>query len=214
PREHWPVTRTYTVRAWDSHQHEMTLDVVVHGDDGLAGPWAHSAGAGAPISFLGPGGGYAPDQGAAWHLLVGDESALPAIAVSLERLHPTATALVLLEVENSEEQQDLVQPAGATVSWIHRHAAGVVPGTELLEALRAATFPPGSVDAFVHGEAGMVKAVRSYLRFERGVAREALSASGYWRRGCTDEGWRAVKGQWKADIDQEEAAASGSALAR
>ena len=63
---------------------ELTLDFVVHGDDGVAGPWAAAAEPGDVLVFEGPGGGYRPDPEADWHLMVGDESALPAIAASLE----------------------------------------------------------------------------------------------------------------------------------
>ena len=62
----------------------LTLDFVVHGDDGVAGPWAAPVAPGDVLVFEGPGSGYRPDPAADWHLLVGDESALPAIAASLE----------------------------------------------------------------------------------------------------------------------------------
>ena len=86
PREQWPVTRTYTVRAWDPAAREMTLDFVVHGDEGLAGPWAARRPAGRDRAVPGPRRRLRPGPGADWHLLAGDESALPAIAAALERL--------------------------------------------------------------------------------------------------------------------------------
>lgn len=86
PRELWPTTRTYTVRSWDPEARELAVDFVVHGDEGLAGPWAARAQPGDQVTFLGPGGGYVPEASADWHLLVGDESALPAIAAALEQI--------------------------------------------------------------------------------------------------------------------------------
>lgn len=83
-----PVTRTYTVRAVDGD--ELTIDFVVHGDEGLAGPWAARAEPGERLVVSSPGGGYAPDSTADWHLLAGDESALPAIGAALEALAPDA----------------------------------------------------------------------------------------------------------------------------
>lgn len=76
PSEHWPTMRTYTVRSWDEASHELTIDFVHHGDEGVAGPWAAAAQPGDKLWFNGPGGAYAPEESAAWHLLVGDESAL------------------------------------------------------------------------------------------------------------------------------------------
>lgn len=69
PRELWPTTRTYTVRSWDPVTRELAIDFVVHGDEGLAGPWALRAAPGDQVTFLGPGGGYGPDASADWHLL-------------------------------------------------------------------------------------------------------------------------------------------------
>src|SRR3954466_93637 len=60
PAEQWPMTRTYTVRAWDAGAGELTIDFVWHGDEGVAGPWAATAAPGDRIQFFGPGGGYAP----------------------------------------------------------------------------------------------------------------------------------------------------------
>ncbi|MFF0266144.1 siderophore-interacting protein [Kribbella sp. NPDC004536] len=92
PAEHWPTMRTYTVRDWDEEARELTIDFVYHGDEGVAGPWAASAQPGDVLWFNGPGGGYTPDPEADWHLLVGDESALPAIGAAVESLAPGARA--------------------------------------------------------------------------------------------------------------------------
>ena len=90
--------RSCTVRAFDAAVLELTLDFVVHGDAGVAGPWAATAAPGTEVLLLGPGGGYAPDPAATHHLLAGDESALPAIAVALERLPDHARGQVVVEV--------------------------------------------------------------------------------------------------------------------
>ncbi|MFE7514243.1 siderophore-interacting protein [Streptomyces sp. NPDC057540] len=202
PRDQWPTTRTYTVRAWDPVHHELTIDFVVHGDEGLAGPWAARAQAGETVRFLGPGGGYAPDPEADWHLLVGDESALPAIAVALEALPEGARAQALIEVSDAAEEQKLATSKDIHVTWLHR---GDRPaGAALVEAVTALEFPAGDVHAFVHGEAGFVKELRRHLRLDRGVARERLSISGYWRLGKSDEAWRAIKREWNDQVEREQ----------
>ncbi|WP_329624415.1 siderophore-interacting protein [Streptomyces sp. NBC_01255] len=202
PREQWPTTRTYTVRAWDPVHRELTVDFVVHGDEGLAGPWAARAQPGETVRFLGPGGGYAPDPAADWHLLAGDESALPAIAVALERLPAGARVHAFVEVSDAAEEQKFATAAGVDVTWLHR---GDRPaGAAVVEAVRALEFPAGDVHAFVHGEAGFVKDLRRHLRMERGVTRERLSISGYWRLGKTDEAWRAIKREWNDQVEREQ----------
>ncbi|MGV9326114.1 siderophore-interacting protein [Streptosporangium sandarakinum] len=202
PREQWPTTRTYTVRAWDSVARELTLDFVHHGDSGLAGPWAARVRPGDEIHFLGPGGAYAPDPEAGWHLMAGDESALPAIAASLERLPATARAHVFLEVAGPEEEQPLNHPADAEIVWLHRGDAPV--GEALVAAVRALDFPEGEPHVFVHGEAGFVRDLRRHLRAERGLPLSRLSISGYWRVGRDDESWRATKKEWNRRIEEEE----------
>ncbi|PNE41492.1 siderophore-interacting protein [Streptomyces noursei] len=202
PRDQWPRTRTYTVRAWDPAAHELTVDFVVHGDTGLAGPWALAARPGDEITFLGPGGAYAPDATADWHLLAGDESALPAIAAALAGMPADAVGHAFVEVADAEERQELTAPPGVTVSWLFRGAAPV--GRELVAAVRALTFPQGRVQAFVHGEAGCVKELRKLLRVERAVPREALSISGYWRTGHDEDGWQAGKRAWNDQVEAEQ----------
>ncbi|MEU3048876.1 siderophore-interacting protein [Streptomyces sp. NPDC006984] len=205
PREQWPANRTYTVRSWDAAHRELAVDFVVHGDEGLAGPWAARARAGETVRLLGPGGGYAPDPEADWHLLAGDESALPAIAASLERMPAGAVVHAFVEVAGPEEEQKVVTPDGVEIRWLHRGARPV--GEALVAAVTALEAPPGEVSAFVHGEAGFVKELRRHLRQERGIPRERLSISGYWRLGQTDEAWRAVKREWNEQVEREQEAA-------
>ncbi|MFF4898909.1 siderophore-interacting protein [Streptomyces sp. NPDC001068] len=200
PREHWPVTRTYTVRSWDAEHRELSLDFVVHGDEGLAGPWACRVRPGETVRFMGPGGAYAPAPDADWHLLAGDESALPAIARSLESLPADARAFAFVEVSGPEEEQKI--DSDVEVVWLHRGARPV--GEALIEAVRELEFPEGRVQAFVHGEASFVKNLRSLLRVEHAIPREDLSISGYWRLGHDEDGWQASKRDWNARIEAEQ----------
>ncbi|NIH81611.1 siderophore-interacting protein [Amycolatopsis viridis] len=196
PREQWPVMRTYTVRYFDPGAGELALDFVHHGDQGLGGPWAAAARPGDELLLTGPGGAYAPGDEADWHLLVGDESALPAIAVALEMMPAGVPVRVFVEVADAAEEQPLATKGDAQIRWLHRCA-----GDDLVAAVRALDFPAGTVQAFVHGEAGFVRELRRYLLNERGVRKDLLSISGYWRRGRTDEEWRAEKAAERAAED-------------
>ncbi|MEU9478432.1 siderophore-interacting protein [Streptomyces sp. NPDC048191] len=207
PREQWPVTRTYTVRAWDPQHRELTLDFVVHGDEGLAGPWATRVRPGETVRFMGPGGAYAPDPAADWHLLAGDESALPAIARALETLPAGARAHAFVEVSGPGEEQKI--DSDAKVVWLHRGDRPV--GEALVEAVRGLEFPEGRVQAFVHGEAGFVKELRRLLRVELQIPREDLSISGYWRLGHDEDGWQASKREWNARIEVEQEGGAAAA---
>lgn len=204
PRETWPARRRYTVRSWDAERRELVVNFVVHGDDGAAGPWAAAATKGSVLVFEGPSGGYRPDPTADWHLLVGDESALPAIAASLEALPDGALAVVRLLCDGPEHEVALPSASGADVKWLHR---GGTPEDEdlLVDELRALPIPRGRAHAFVHGEAGEIRQIRRHLLAERGMARADMSCSPYWRRNMTDEAWRAVKRDFVAAMEAEDA---------
>lgn len=204
PQQDWPVVRTYTVRAWNELAGELTVDFVVHGDSGVAGPWAAAARPGDELLIAGPGGGYSPDPDAGHYLFAGDESALPAIAAALEQLPADARGAVLIEVPTPSSAIALSTPPGVPVTWVQAVDGS---GTALVEATRAAGFEASTVDAFVHGEAGCVKQLRTLLRVERGVPKERLSISGYWRVGATEEGWRAGKAEWNRQAEEVEIAA-------
>ena len=199
PREEWPRTRSYTVRAWDAQRSLLTLDFVVHGDAGVAGPWAAAARPGDVLQLTGPGGAYTPDPDAAWHLMVGDLSVLPAIGASLQRVSDGVPVHVLVELDDEADRQELTSPGDLHVTWLRADGGDTV----LLEAVSALEFPAGPVHAFVHGEASSVRAVRRHLLVEREIPREALSVSGYWKRTRTDEEWRADKAEWNRLAEQD-----------
>jgi NADPH-dependent ferric siderophore reductase len=196
-------TRSYTVRDWDPERLLLTLDFVVHGDRGVAGPWAARAKPGDTLEFMGPGGGYAPSAEADWHVMVGDEAALPAIAVSLSRVPAGVPVFVVVEVNGPEERQPLHSPGDLEVVWAYRSTgAGEDPSLQV-EAVKALSLPDGQGHAFVHGEATTVRLIRRHLVLERGLPAESLSASGYWKLRRTDEQWRAEKREWLAQADAD-----------
>ena len=205
PGVDWPVVRTYTVRSWNEAAGELSIDFVVHGHAGVAGPWAAAAEPEDQVLVAGPGGGYSPNPAADHHLFIGDESALPAIAAALERLPRTAVGQALIEVPDTGSAFPLLAPPGVELRWIVARDGSV--GGALVAAARTLELPSGTIDAFVHGEAGFVKELRRQLRVDRGLPREQLSISGYWRIGATEEGWRAAKAEWNRQAEDVEAAA-------
>lgn len=197
PKNEWHRQRTYSVRNWDSEKNELTIDFVHHGDTGLAGPWAAGARPGDRLQLVGPGGGYSPDPDAGWHLMAGDEAVIPAIAVSLARIPAGVTAHVFVEVEDESETVDLESPGELELTWLYRQGGTREDSSLILDAVSGLDFPDGDVHAFVHGEAGMVRAVRKHLIVERGIPQSAMSATGYWKHSRTEEGWREDKPEWK-----------------
>ena len=203
PEDERPKVRTYTVRDWDAERGLLTIDFVVHGDEGIAGPWAAAAQVGDTLGLRGPGGGYAPDPDADWHLLAGDTSVIPAISASLPAIPAGAPVHVFVQVHGVEEQVELDSPGALEVHWIHSDA-----DEAMAEALAALDFPAGTPHVFLHGEATSVRLARRHLVVDREVPAERLSASGYWKRQLTDEGWREAKRDWNAQVEAEATAAS------
>lgn len=203
PADELPDVRTYTALFPDVLAGTLAIDFVVHGDEGVAGPWAAAAEPGARLLVNGPGGGYRPDPTADWHLLIGDESAIPALAAALDALPESAIVRVVMLVESAAHEPVLTLPAGGTVTFVHRDGAQADDRLEI--AVRAVDWLGGRVQVFAHGEAEeIMHGVRPYLRSERGLSRDQLSLSGYWRRGRTEDGFRA----WKSEL----ALAEGDAL--
>ncbi|GGU37052.1 siderophore-interacting protein [Nocardioides albus] len=183
------VCRTYTALDPSVAEGTFAIDFVHHGDEGFAGRWAVSASPGDVLTVRGPGGTYAPDPSADWHLLVGDESALPAIRAAIAALPTDAMGYAVIEVPSVEHLQQVDAPAGVEVRWLD---ATVDPPLDTV--VRELPWLLGRVHAFVHGEAEVtMQRIRPYLLRERGVPRGDLSISGYWRRGNNEDSFRTWK---------------------
>ena len=193
PRAQWPFTRTYTVRWVDTAAQELAIDFVVHGDEGLAGPWAATAQPGDTFTFTGPGGAYNPSPDADWYLFAGDEAALPAIAAVIESLPADARGLAFIEVDGDADIQHIAAPAGVQVNWVRRNGAPAGEGDLLVSAVADADWPAGRVDVFAHGERGYMKALRDVLFVQRGLERKQVSLSGYWAKGRVEDDFQAEK---------------------
>ncbi len=173
-----PVMRSYTVRSRD--RGTIDVDFVLHpGPAGPATAWASRAKPGDVLGRYGPDPAYRRPLSTADVLLcAGDETAIPAIATILSEVD---TALVFVEVADAAEEQ----PLPGEVHWLHRGSAG--HGRKLVEAVRNAKLPGGSVAAWLAGEAGTVRALRRHLVGERGLAKEDIEFTGYWRRRLTQD---------------------------
>ncbi len=193
PPDRRPVTRTYTLRRVDVQCQQLAIDFVVHGDEGIAAPWAAGAKPGDILTLSGAGGAYHPDAGSDWHLLAGDESALPAICSALEALPCDARGIAYLETCDPGEYLDAAPPGGVEVIWLHRPRPGSQPRL-LADALLAGPWLSGRADVFAHGERESMKAVRSALKTRLGDG-DQLSLSGYWAFGRIEDVFQAEKRQ-------------------
>lgn len=178
-----PVTRTYSVRKDRRAEQEIDVDFVLHGH-GPAAAWAADAQPGDVVGIGGPGG--LSVREADFYLLAGDHSALPAIARILEDLPPAATGRAFIEVPGADERQPLAHPDGVEIVWLHRtEEAG--RSALLAEAVEAMAWPEwGRVFAWIAAESTTARALKAYVRDERGLDRREFLAMGYWRLGMSE----------------------------
>jgi NADPH-dependent ferric siderophore reductase len=187
-----PAARDYTPRRFDAAANELDIDFVLHGD-GPASAWAAAARPGQYLGLGGPRGSFVVADDFDCYLLVGDETALPAIGRRLEELPPAAHAVAIVEVADRDEEQRLTSAAEAETIWLHRGSAE--PGTTgLLErAVANLRLPRGDIYAWVAGEAGTAKALRRQLLDTHGLRKDWIKAAGYWQHGTAGAGHETYK---------------------
>lgn len=178
-----PRMRSYTVRRHDPVAGEIDFDFVLHDHAGPASEWAREASPGDELIFVGPSPAYRPDLAADAHLLVGDETALPAISAILEELPAEASVRAFIEVECAEEEQHLTTAATAEITWLRRNGQQTGANTLLAGALAEASLPEGTLDVWAAGERAAMRDVRHHLVTERGLDRRRVRPSTYWRAG-------------------------------
>ncbi|GAA2404247.1 siderophore-interacting protein [Streptomyces glaucosporus] len=189
------VIRSYTVSGQRPEAGEVDIDFVLHGDTGPATRWARTARPGARVRLLGPRTAenrsvcFRPPSDTDWVLLAADETALPAVEGILAWLPAGTRARVWIEVPRAGDARPLPTAADAEITWLareglHRHGA-------VVDAVRGAALPAGTPYAWLAGESAAVRALRRHLVGERGLGRERVAFSGYWRLGASEEELRA-----------------------
>jgi len=179
-----PQMRDYTPRRHDAHSGRLLIDFVIH-DAGAATAWAASAAQGQSLGVGGPRGSFVIPTELDGHLLIGDETALPAIGRRLEELPASTRALVVAEVDNETERLTFESASEFDVVWVYRRGAEPGSADGLLKALRGLTFPSGQYFAWAAAESRVARAVRQYLVGERNADKHWVKAAGYWQRGAT-----------------------------
>lgn len=182
---------TYTVRRVRPDVGEIDIDFVVH-EGGLASEWAQRAVEGDQITINNPRGLYTPPSDIVWQLLVADATGLPALSRLLEQTPRHVQSRVFVEVAQAEDEQDLPNHPGATVTWLHRSGNGVAP-SRMGEVVRAVPLPQTPGYVWVAGEQKVVRAIRKFVRQELRLPAERYELVGYWT--ADGEEWDA---KWEA----------------
>ena len=174
--------RTYTPRRFDPQALTIEVDFVLHGE-GPAGLWAAQAAAGQRLLMMGPGPGYTPDANASEFMLIGDDSALPAIEMILESLPAGARATVVVEVVDAAEERPLPGAAHTTLHWAHRGNDAHSTGDAALHVLERLPPPAPTTQVYIACEAGAMRRIRQWAAEHWPVPRPQTVGRGYWKLG-------------------------------
>jgi NADPH-dependent ferric siderophore reductase len=166
-------SRYYTVRSHADGR--LTLDVVVHAT-GLVTEWAGrqdpQGPVGETVTISEPKGSFELPPGARWLMLVGDLTALPAMARIAEETE--LPVRIWAEVPDVDELADYL-PASAQVTWL----AG--PGDGLAGCVEGLDWPDGEGYFWMAGESAQMRAIRKHLMRERQLPSHSYDVMGYWR---------------------------------
>jgi NADPH-dependent ferric siderophore reductase len=177
-----PPMRNYTVREFRPEALELDIDFVVHGDEGVATRWATRTQPGDTVAMIDQGAGFEFDPATEHHLLVADETGLPAVAGILRDLPRDARGTALIEIPHADDAQETGAPEGFDLQWLMR-APGARPGALALETVTGSVLPAGRLSAHLVGEQALVTGARRWLVNEKQVPKKAIQFVGYWRLG-------------------------------
>jgi NADPH-dependent ferric siderophore reductase len=170
-------TRYYTVRSWSGT--ELTLDVVVH-DHGLVTEWASGDCVGDTVTISEPKSSFAMPDSAQWLLLVGDLTALPAIARIIES-NPGVPVTAWCEVPHDEITAYVASPGDGVAAELHwlQPPDGVETATAAV--VERIDWPEGEGYFWMAGESAQMRAIRKHLMREVRLPTSAYDVMGYWR---------------------------------
>lgn len=181
-----PEMRDYTPRSFDRAARTLAIDFAVH-EAGPATRWALEAKPGDSVQIGGPRGSMVISPTFDWWLLMGDETALPAIGRRLEELPAGTKVTSIVTVSGKEEEQVFSTQARHEAIWVHRPLSRADDPAPLLEALRALAWPAdGDGFVFVAAEARVARAARDYIENSKGHPAAWTKAAGYWVKGVAD----------------------------
>ena len=175
-----PTMRDYTPRRYDAAAGELEIELALHGD-GPAADWAAQARPGQKIGIGGPRGSFVVPLDYGWHLLIGDETALPAIARRLEELPAGSRAIVVVQLDDAADRRSLSSQAALELHWVD----GAGGTAALVAAVEQLQLPAGEGYAWAAGESQAMAAVRKVLVGRHGLDKDHVRASAYWKRGAS-----------------------------
>jgi len=187
-----PIMRTYTIREYDSHSGEITVDIVRHITKdmqcGFASRWAESTTIGETISLIGPGSSPYPNFDRDGAIFVADMTSLPALAAVIKKMPTETLGDAFIEIASETDIQQLNAPQGLSIHWVITNKA-----QNLIDTVRNASWPKGNIDVWCACEFDSMKALRHYFRNEKSIEKDHIYISSYWKQGVSEDGHKVLK---------------------
>ena len=193
----WPenqpraIVRTYSVRAIRPELKELDIEFAVHEDAGPAINFALNAKVGDYIGITNPGG---PDPllaPASHYYMAADPSSLPALMALIETMSPEVQGKAVIRIENESDRQIIDAPQGLEIVWL---VGSVETQTQpLIDEFISWSLPKEDVAFWIAGEDKIIRALRRYIRRDKGYERGQIYAIPYWRFGFNEEGYHAER---------------------
>lgn len=177
--------RDYTPRRFDREARTLAVDFAIH-DAGPATLWALQARPGDTLEVGGPRGSMVVPPSFAWWLLVGDETALPAIGRRIEELPAGTRVISVVAIADDGDRQSFATAADHQAVWVRRPLERADDPAPVVAALAQLSLPQGDGFAWIAAEARVARAARDHLVNERGHPLQWTRAAGYWRKGVAD----------------------------
>jgi len=196
--------RTYTIRRFDSHANELTVDFSLH--DHTCGPasnWANNANPDDHLTINRPGPIKLVNNDANWFFLVGVMTALPALACNLEQLPDDAVGYAVIEVTSDQDEQSLKSPKGIDIHWVV-NARSHVHNPAFVDTVKSLQWSDGVSSIWTACESHCMRTLRTYFKVDRHVAKEDIYISSYWKIDRTEEQHKQDKALDQKQADTEE----------
>ncbi len=172
------VMRSYTIRHFDKAKNHLSIDFAINDHQGPITNWANKANIGDKLDIAGPGSKKHTSLNAPWHLLIGDLTALPALAATIEMLPKDASGYAIIQVPDERDIQNFSCPKDLQIRWL---IAPYQAGDQLLQIVQEIEWPGSQPAIFLAAEASQVKKIKAYLLTKPGFNSENLYASAYWK---------------------------------
>ena len=187
------LVRPYTVRKFRNKEHELDIDFTIHGQNvGYASSWAYNAKIGDEISITGPSPKPKIDKNSSWFFFIGDMSALPVISTYLEELPSFSKGIVVIEIISEEDKIELKKPKNISINWVINDEPSK-QNNYLLEFVKSCTWLSGQPYVWVACEFNNMKSLRRFFQKEKGIDKQKMYISSYWKVGLDQEEHKEVK---------------------